>query len=70
MTLAATSSTKDSLSVEKRLCDTILGYYMSDPSSRAVRFLIWISLSGIAFAALASLQWSNVAALIAMRWLY
>jgi len=36
MTSAATSSTKDSLSVEERLWDTTLGHYVSDPSSRVV----------------------------------
>jgi len=67
MTSASTSSTKDSLSVEERLWDTTLGHYVSDPSSRVVRFLIWISVGGIGFAGLASFQWDSVAVIIAMR---
>ena len=67
MAQAAPSSTKDSLSAKQRLCNTTLGYYMNDPSPRVVRFLIWISVSGIGFAALASLHWDSVAAVMAMR---
>jgi hypothetical protein len=40
---------------------------MTNPSTRVVRFLIWISIGGIGFAALASLPWERVAALIAAR---
>ncbi len=67
MPAAATYSTKDSLCDKELLCDTNLGQYMNDPSSRVVRFLIWVSIGGIGFAALASLQWDHVAALIALR---
>ncbi len=41
---------------------------MKDPSSRVVYFLIWISLTGIIFAALVSrLPWENIVTVMALR---
>jgi hypothetical protein len=41
---------------------------MNDPSTRVVRFLIWLSLGGIGFAALTGLRWDDISAIVvAMR---
>jgi hypothetical protein len=41
---------------------------MNDPSTRVVRFLLWVSLGGIGFATLASLRWDDISAIVvAMR---